>query len=104
MLPFWVYGLLRYPYFDLTIDPNTYLWSDTYLGDNASVENIMMRIALMMYRFRMHFSERMNASTLRMSTMKEVQWMVMSLSMDLQQHTAQYAPGSGTVSPTELTN
>jgi hypothetical protein len=102
--PFWVHGMVKYPYFDLTVDPNTYLGSDTLLEDNASTENVMMRLALLMYRYRLHFSERMNASTLRMSTMKEVQGMVMGLSMDLQQHTAQFAPGSGTIAPNDITN
>lgn len=101
--PFWIYGIIMYPEFDLTLDPNTYLATETYLI-NAAIENCIMRIALLMYQYRLHLSERMNASTLRISTMKEVQGMVMGLSMDLQAHLAQYAPGSGTIAPTYINN
>lgn len=104
-LPFWIFGYKAYPLFDLSLNANTFLSTDTLLVDNtASVENVMIKIALMMYQYRLHFSERMNASTLRMSTMKEVQGMVMSLSMDLQKHTGLYATGSGTIAPTDITN
>lgn len=100
--PFWIQGYKPYPKFDVNNqDPNIYLSYETYLSfDNGSLDNMLMRIALQMYTMREHWSERMNAATLRMSTLKDIQMVKMSLSMDIEKHTMQNATGRGTIAPT----
>lgn len=104
--PFWVYGIKYYPYFELSgVDPNTYIASETYLDyDKWAVRNCIMRIGVDMYRQREWWSERMNAATLRLATLKDIQMTKMSLSQDLMRHTSENAPWRGTTPPISWTN
>jgi len=91
--PFWVEYDEKYPIFT-SVDPNTDLSADTKLEINDSSEtNACLRIALGMYTMREHWSERINASTLRMATLKDVQVAKQSVSMELMRHSADNAPG-----------
>lgn len=86
-MPFYVSYTEKYPIFT-SADPNDDLTEDTLLNIQDSSEvNAAMRIALAMYTMREHWSERMNASTLRLSTLKDVQMTKMSVSQDLMRHT-----------------
>lgn len=104
--PFWVYGIKFYPYFELSgFDPNNYLGEETYLDyDKWAVRNCLMRIGIDMYRQREGWSERMNAATLRLATLKDIQMAKMALSQDLMRHTAENAPWRGTTPPISWTN
>ena len=63
-----------------------------------------MRIGLSMYTMREHWSERINASTLRMSSMKDLQMAKQILSMEVLRHTGDNAPGRGNTPPTTFSN
>lgn len=99
-LPFWVSYTDKYPVFSFP-DPNTALIEETYLNIQDSSElNAAMRIGLSMYVMREHWSERINASTLRMSTLKDLQMTKQGLSMEVMRHTGDNAPGRGNTPPT----
>lgn len=103
-LPFWVSYSRKYPRF-VSANPNSDLASDTYIKmEDGSETNVCMRIGVMMYQMREGWSERVNAATLRMSTLKDIQMAKQSLSMDLMRHTADNAPGRGNTPPTTELN
>lgn len=99
-LPFYVSYAMKYPIFT-SADPNTDLPSDSLMNiDDGSETNMTMRIGIAMYSMREHWSERVNAATLRMSSLKDIQMTKMSLSQDLMRHTGDNAPGRGNTPPT----
>lgn len=99
-LPFYVSYAQNYPLFS-SADPNTDLASDSLLNtEDGSETNMVMRIGIAMYSMREHWSERVNAATLRMSSLKDIQSTKMSLSQDLMRHTGDNAPGRGNTPPT----
>lgn len=104
--PFWVSWIVNYPYFDVsTVDPNTYLWEETYLDfDKWAVRWYVLKIGMNMYSMREHWSERMNAATLRISTLKDIQMAKMWVQQDFMKHVAENAPGRWTTPPTTWTN
>lgn len=102
--PFWLSYHEKYPIFN-SADPNTDLVEDTKLSLSDSSElNATLRIGLSMYTMREHWSERINASTLRMSTSKDIQMAKQSVSMDIMRHTWDNAPGRGNTPPTTFWN
>ncbi len=95
---------MDYPVF-LSADPNNDLLLDSNLNiDDNSETNMVMRIGIAMYSMREHWSERVNAATLRMSSLKDIQMTKMSLSQDLMRHTGDFAPGRGNTPPTTNLN
>ena len=95
-LPFWASWRRLYPSFPKSVDPNTLLVEETYMDDSSgSTQYAMYQIAFYMYEMREHWSERQNASTLRMSTLKDVQSAKMSVSQSLMRHISETAPGRG---------
>lgn len=103
-LPFYVSYSQNYPIFS-SADPNDDLAEDSLLSiDDGSETNMTMRIGVAMYSMREHWSERVNAATLRMSSLKDIQAAKMSLSQDLMRHTGDNAPGRGNTPPTTSLN
>lgn len=99
-LPFYVSYAQAYPILT-SVDPNTDLAVDSLLKiEDNSETNMVMRIGIAMYSMREHYSERINAATLRMSSLKDIQMTKMSLSQDLMRHTGDNAPGRGNTPPT----
>lgn len=92
-LPFYCSYASNYPILT-ALDPNDDLIEDSLLDiSNGSETNMTMRIGIAMYQMRENWSERVNASTLRMSSLKDIQMAKQSLSMDLMRHTGDNAPG-----------
>lgn len=103
-LPFWISYTDKYPIFS-SANPNDDLIKDTYLDIQDGWElNAVMRIGLSMYTMREHWSERINASTLRMSALKDIQMTKQGLSMEIMRHTGDNAPGRGNTPPTTFAN
>ncbi len=103
-LPFWISYTDKYPVFS-SVDPNDDLNEDTYLDIQDGWElNAVMRIGLSMYTMREHWSERINASTLRMSALKDIQMTKQGLSIEIMRHTGDNAPGRGNTPPTTFAN
>lgn len=99
-LPFYVSYAQAYPILT-SADPNSDLSVDSLLKiEDSSETNMVMRIGIAMYSMREHYSERINAATLRMSSLKDIQMTKMSLSQDLMRHTGDNAPGRGNTPPT----
>lgn len=94
--PFWLRWVIKYPKFDISlVDPNTVLNEDTELSEDTWVaEFIILRIALEMYKMRKHWSDRMNSSTLRVSTSMDLDKLIQNLSFELQRYTISFAPGT----------
>lgn len=98
--PFYLSYIQKYPIFT-SANPNDDLAEDTLLDiQNNSEVNASIRIALAMYTMREHWSERINASTLRLSTLKDIQMTKQSVSIELMRHTWDNAPGRGNTPPT----
>lgn len=96
MVPFYIAGRYKYPKLAQNVDPNTLLSTDLKLQDeDGSTQWALYQIAYFMYEMRENWSERQNASTLRMSSMKDIQWAKMSISQSLMRHVMDTAPGRG---------
>lgn len=99
-LPFYVSYALDYPIFT-SVNPNSDLAFDSLIKiEDGSETNMVMRIGLAMYSMREHWSERVNAATLRMSSLKDIQMTKQGLSFELMRHTGDNAPGRGNTPPT----
>lgn len=99
-LPFYVSYVLDYPIFT-SANPNNDLALDSLIKiEDGSETNMVMRIGLAMYSMREHWSERVNAATLRMSSLKDIQMTKQGLSFELMRHTGDNAPGRGNTPPT----
>ena len=91
---------MNYPLFT-SADPNDDLAEDSGLKlEDGSETNMVLRIGLSMYSMREHWSERVNAATLRMSSLKDIQMTKQGLSFELMRHTGDNAPGRGNTPPT----
>ncbi len=100
-MPFWVSFVEEYPNLDLTTGLSTVLALDSKLKtEDGSELNMILRIWVSMYSMREHWSERVNASTLRLATLKDVQMAKMSVQKELMEHNSNVAPGRGNLPPT----